>query len=229
MRGKKERQQEPESKGNERQYNSFWPVVIHDCVLQPVNEIRGGQEKSNMFDGVGKRSEWNCGAGEKNKRQPKNLVQHLSLLHGIGDAGNHQSERAERDGSDGHQKKDGPQVSKVRHVEKCTCKEQFQNDCGKRQRVIREDAGNQHVCGGCGRNVKPAQDALLAEHDERSAQSPETAHHVQTKNRTEKIRDTVRLAFRKNTGVQEEKSQRHHKAEKEKHLVAQGELHAHTR
>ncbi len=53
-----------------------------------------------MLDRVGQIREWERCAREKNQGQPDNLVEDLSLLHGIGDAGDYKTERAERNRAD---------------------------------------------------------------------------------------------------------------------------------
>ena len=83
--------------------------------------------------------------------------------------------------------------------------------------------------GGDGRDVKAAQNALLAKHHQRGAESPEAAHDGEAENRAQKIGDAVGIALGENSGIEKEKSEGHDHAEKEKHFVAQGQLHAHAR
>ncbi len=102
-------------------------------------------------------------------------------------------------------------------------------DSRLRQRIIREDAGDEHIGSRGWRYVEAPQDSLFTKRDQSGAQTPEAAHHVQAENWSEKISNGVGVALGENAGVQKEESQRHHQAEKEKHFVAQRELHAHAR
>src|SRR5271165_4983565 len=77
--------------------------------------------------------------------------------------------------------------------------------------------------------MKAAQDALLAKHNQSSAKSPETAHHVECEYGPEEKLNVTGHAFGKDSAVKEEKAQRHDHAEEEKHFIAQRQLHAHAR
>src|SRR5205823_3427430 len=64
------------------------------------------------------------------------------------------------------------------------------------------------------------------EHYQRRAKSPETAHDVQGQHWPKIEPDLDWIGLREHAAIQKEESQRHNHAEKEKHFVAQGELHA---
>src|SRR6267378_425555 len=96
------------------------------------------------------------------------------------------------------------------HVKDAARAQEFDENSRYRKHVIGDDAGSKHVARGYGSNVEAAQDALFPKHDESGAESPEAAH-------------------REDSGVEEEKSEGHDHAEKQKHFIAQRELNAHTR
>ena len=78
-------------------------------------------------------------------------------------------------------------------------------------------------------DMEATENSLLAKHHQRGAQSPETSHHVQGKNGAEKKWTFLRIALGEYAGVEKKETQRHDHAEKEKHFIAQRQLHAHAR
>src|ERR1700760_2567310 len=76
--------------------------------------------------------------------------------------------------------------------------------------------------------MEAPQNSLLAKSYQRRTQSPEAAHHVQRQDRADEISHGIRMPFGEHSGIEKEKAHRHDHAEKEKHLVAQSELHAHA-
>src|SRR6266481_2341393 len=94
------------------------------------------------------------------------------------------------------------------------CEEQLEDDCRQGEDKIGDDAGGQHVAGCDGGDVKAAQDALFAKGDESSAETPEAAHHGQGYDRPEKISNHQGDAPCEDSGIKEEKTERHDHAEK---------------
>src|SRR5229473_375428 len=118
------------------------------------------------------------GTGEKDERQPEELVQHLGFLHGIGHTGHDQTERAKREEADGDEQEKRNGITKTRDVKNDTCKEQFDYHGRNGKHVISDDARGEQVAGGHRRHMKAPQDSLFPERDESRAEAPETAHHI---------------------------------------------------
>src|SRR5438034_5534864 len=80
-------------------------------------------------------------------------------------------------------------------MENQASKKKLERHRGESEGNVSHHARGEQVAGGDRRNVKAPKDALFAKHHNRGAQSPETAHHVERQNRTEKIGGTGRHAF----------------------------------
>lgn len=181
-----------------------------------------------MLNDFGEGRERDGGAGEEDKWEPEKLVEDLSFLHGVGDAGDHQAEGGEGNGAGGDEDDDGQDVAEAMYVKENFGKKHFDEHGGEGEEIIGDDAGGQHVGRGDGSDVEATENALFAEKDESGAESPEAAHDGEAHDRAEKIADTLRIALSEDAGVKEEKAEGHNHAEKEKHFVAQGELNAHA-
>src|SRR5438477_5887766 len=179
-----------------------------------------------MLDGVGQVGKRERGARKKDQRQPDNLVEHLSLLHGVGDAGDHEAERAEGNRSDGDQNCKRKKITETRNMKDETRQEYFNGNRRKREHVVCQEAGGKHVRGRDRRDVEAAQNPLFAENHERGAESPETAHHVESDDGAEEITDGARIAAGKNAGVKKKHAEGEDHAEEEKHFVTQGKQNA---
>src|SRR5262249_10943721 len=167
-------------------------------------------------------------AGEKDQRQPEELVEDLGLLHGISDAGDDEAKRAKGNDAQGKQQEEREGVAKVGNVKDEFREEQFGSDDGQSHDVVGGHTGGEHVGGGDGRDMKAAQNALLAKHDECRAESPEAAHNVEGENGTKVEGHAVRVALGKDAGIEEEENHRHEDDEEEEHLVAERERNAHS-
>ena len=66
-----------------------------DGILQPQNEIRGGKKERRTLARLGRSGKWHGCAGKKNQGEPDELIEDLSLLHGVGDAGDDETHRGE--------------------------------------------------------------------------------------------------------------------------------------
>src|SRR5205814_8420513 len=182
LRGKKQSEDEPDGKREENDQKRRRSGVVDDGAFEAMNEIGGGKKKRDVLDGVGEKHKRNGGAGKKDKREPEELIENLCLLHGVGDAGDDEAERAERDDADADQKPEGGDIAEGRNMEHEPRQEQFDQDRGQSQGVVREDAGEEHVQLSHRADVKAAKDSLFAKHDEGGAETPEAAHNVEAKN-----------------------------------------------
>src|SRR2546430_9603989 len=97
-----------------------------------MNEIGGGKKKRDVLDGVGEKHKRNGGARKKDKREPKKLIENLRFLHGVGDAGDDEAERAERDDADADEEPNGENISKAGNVEHKSSEEELDDD-GRRR------------------------------------------------------------------------------------------------
>src|SRR5260221_2029718 len=200
-----------------------------DAVRQARHHIGRREEQRSMLHIGRKVTDRNGGAGKENHRQPEKLVEDLCFLHGVGDAGDDESERAEGNRADRHEDHGGQNIADVMHVENETRAEEFGEHHGKCQRKICQNTGCKHVGRGYRRNVKAAQDALFAEHHKSRAESPEAAHHVQRQHRTKVELDLSRITFGEDAAIEKEKAKRHDYTEEEKHFVTQCQAHAGAR
>src|SRR5207249_4950951 len=160
--------------------------------------------------------------------QPDELVEDLSLLHGIGDAGDDEAHGCERNDADSDKDAEGQKIAEVVDVKDEASQKQFADDGGNGQNVVGHDAGGQHVRGGHGGNVKTPENALFAESHEGGAQSPEAAHNRHGNDRPKQKFDDMRIALSDDAGKEEEKAERHDHTEKQKHFIAQREANAHA-
>src|SRR6266851_3480681 len=76
-------------------------------VLKTGDQICSGQEQRNTLGGFREIWNWQRGTGHEYQGQPNELIQDLGFLHGIGDAGDHQSKGAERNNADNDEDDDG--------------------------------------------------------------------------------------------------------------------------
>src|SRR5260370_28851854 len=201
---------------------------MNNGLLHCVYEISGGKEEPDALNGdveIGKR---NRGAGEKNKREPEELIENLSLLHGIGDAGDDQAQRSEGNRANAYEDKNAEEVTPRADMENEARQYEFSNDRGESEGEVGHDAGGEHVASGNWRDVKAAEDTLLPEHNQRSAEAPKTSHDVTSENRAEIKSTKARIAFGEDAQPEEEEAERHHDAKEEEHFVAQGQADAHA-
>ena len=91
--------------------------MVDNGAFEAMNEIGGGKKKRDVLDGVGEKHKRNGGAGKKDKREPEELIENLCFLHGVGDAGDDEAERAERDDADADQKPEGGDIAEGRNME----------------------------------------------------------------------------------------------------------------
>src|SRR5258708_31949004 len=158
------------------------------------NKISGRQEEAEVLDGVGQVREREGGARKENQRQPDELVEDLSLLHGVSDAGDHQAERAEGKRADGDQNRERKNIADTRNMKDDSREKKLDGNGGKGEHKVRQEAGGQHVRGGDRRDGKAAPYPLLAEHDKSGAESPQAAHHVAGADGAKKITYSARNA-----------------------------------
>ena len=71
-------------------------------LLETIYQIRSGEEEAYALDRLRQKGQREGGAGEEDQREPEELVDDLGFLHGVGDAGDDQTQGAEGDDSDGH-------------------------------------------------------------------------------------------------------------------------------
>ena len=198
-------------------------------LLQGIDKISRGKKEPDALHGAVEIGEGDGGSGKKNKRKPEELIEDLCLLHGIGDAGDNQAKRSKGNRADAYEDKNAGEVADGTDVENEAGEDEFGNDGGERESKIRDDTGSKHVGGGHGSDVKAAKNALFAEHDQRGAEAPKAAHDVESQNRAEIKSAIVWNAFGKDAKPEEEETERHDDAEKEKHFVAQRQADAHAR
>ena len=108
-------------------------------------------------------------------------------------------------------------------------KEQFKNDDRKSKHIVGNNTRSQQVAGAHRSDVEATQNPLFAKQNECSAQPPETAHHIESHDRTEVKSAALWNAFGKDAKPEKEESERHDNYEKEEHLVAERNLDAHAR
>ncbi len=178
------------------------------------DEIGCGKKQADALDDLGKSAERNRSARKENQWEPDELIDDLSFLHRVGDAGDDEAQGSESHGAQGNQEEGGDKIAETRNVKNETRKEHFDKDRGHGEDEIGDDAGGQHVTGGNRRNVKPAQDSLFAKHDQSGAESPEAAHDGQGHDGPKKIADHLGDALREDSGVKKEKTEGHDHAEK---------------
>src|SRR5260370_4686446 len=183
----KKRKDGPQSEGKD------WHQELPDGkrfvqgALKGSNKISGRQEEAEVLDGVGQVRERESGAREENQRKPDELVEDLGFLHGIGDAGDDQTERAERKRADGDENRERENIADTWNMKDDSREKKLNGNSGKGEHKICQETGGQHVCGGDGSDMKAAQYPLLSEHHESGAESPEAAHHVEGDDRAQKI------------------------------------------
>src|SRR5207249_11306327 len=179
-----------------------------------------------MLDGVGQVGKRARGARKKDQRQPDSLVEHLSLLHGVGDAGDHEAERAEGNRSEGDQNCKRKKTTETRNMKDETRQEYVNGNGGESEHIVCQEAGGKHISGGDGGDMEAAQNPMFATHHESGAKTPEAAHHVESDDRAQEITDGARIAAGENAGIQKKHAEGEDHAEEEKHFVTQGKQNA---
>jgi hypothetical protein len=116
----------------------------------------------------------------------------------------------------------------MRYVKDVAGEHEFEENGGKHEDVVGDDAGSQHVAGCDGSYMEAAKNALFPEHDESSAKPPEAAHDGEGDDRSQEKFDDHWLTFGEHAGIEKEKSERHKHGEEQKHFIAHGELNAHA-
>src|SRR3981081_1429279 len=76
--------------------------------------------------------------------------------------------------------------------------------------------------------MKAPQNALLAKHDQSGAESPETAHDVESEHRAKIESHRAGRALGEDPAIEEEKAERHDDGEEEKNFVARRKTDAHV-
>src|ERR1700730_12502962 len=114
-------------------------------------------------------------------------------------------------------------------MEDQTGEHQLHENRGEGEGVVRKKTGREHICCGDRRDVKAPKNTLFAKHDQRSAETPEAAHHVQGDHRPKKIAHLLRITLGENSRVDKKHAKRKNNAEEKEHFVAQRQLDAHTR
>src|SRR5580704_1290367 len=230
LRGQKKSKNGPANQRTKRDEDVGVPYRrrFKNGAAQTLDEVGGGQKQGDVLHHFGQKGQRKGGARKKNQREPEKLVNDLSFLHGVGDAGNDQAQRREGNRADADQNEGGQQVAKFRDVKDGTREDEFQENGRKHEDVIGDDAGSQHVAGRHGSHMEAAKDALLAKHNESRAEPPKAAHNGEGHDRTQEEFDDLGLAFGKDPGIEKEKGKRHEDREEQKHFIAQRELNAHA-
>src|SRR4029077_12151946 len=161
------------------------------------------------------------GAREKDKWKPEELVDDLSFLHGVGDAGNDQTQGSEGRHTDGDQHKGRKEITEMSHMKDKAGEKELEEDRGPHEHVTGDDAGSQHVACSNWSDVETAEDALLAKRYESGAQSPKASHHRKAQNRGEEESDASGKASGKDSSIEKEKGKRHEHREEQEHFIAQ--------
>src|SRR5580704_4745619 len=195
---------------------------------ESLDQVSGGQKQGDLLHHFGQENQRKSSARKKNQGKPEKLVDDLSFLHGVGDAGNDQAQRRERNRAHADQNECGQQVAKIRDVKDGTREDEFQENGRKHEDVVGDHAGSKHVAGRHGSHMEAAKDALLAKHNESRAEPPKAAHNGEGHDRTQEEFDDLGLAFGKDPGIEKEKGKRHEDREEQKHFIAQRELNAHA-
>src|ERR1700730_13401012 len=197
----------------------------HDA-FETGNEISGRKEKREALDPDRQHGQRQRGAGKEEEGGPEDLVDDLSFLGAVGDAGDDQSQGGEGDNSQGDEEKDAAEISPLVHVENSAGQREFDGDGGQRQNVIGEDAGSEHGSGADRGHAETAQDALFAEGHQLDAQAPEAAHHGNGQHGGEHVRHGGHVTAGKQAQKQKQKDQRENQAEEDEGAVAQRQAHA---
>src|SRR5262249_7850052 len=224
-----ESEQHPANEGGDFHVTAPRRSRVNNRLLQSVDEVRCGEEKADALNGRVEIGERDRGARKENKRQPQKLIKDLSLLHGVGDAGDDETERAERDGANGDQDQDSRKTGQSMNMKDKACEQKLRENGRERESEVGNHAGTEHVRGGHRRHVEAAEDSLFAEHDQCGAESPEATHNVERHNGAEIKSAGCGNTFSENAKPQKKEAKGHDDAKEEKHFVAQGEADAHAR
>src|SRR5713226_4573925 len=103
----KEGEEGPDGERAEREENIHTPGSegSKDGALQAGDEVSGRKKEANALDDLREIGKRNGRTGKENQRQPDELIDDLSFLHGIGDAGNDEAHGREGYRTNGDQKK----------------------------------------------------------------------------------------------------------------------------
>src|SRR5271154_191094 len=107
-------------------------------------------------------------------------------------------------------------------------KQNLDDYSGQRKYKIGDDAGGEHIACRNRTHVEATQNTLLPKHDESRTKPPKASHDRESNHWTQEIPNGGGRAFRKDSGIEEEKAERHDHAEEQKHFIAQRELDAHA-
>jgi len=141
LRGQKKSEGGPE--GERTDLNTKLPngSGTEDGALQSLNEVSSRQKQRDVLHDFGQKGQGKGSARKKNQGEPEKLVDDLSFLHGVGDAGHDETQRRERNGADADQDEGGEQVSKLRYVKDIASEKEFDENGGKHEHVIGNNAG----------------------------------------------------------------------------------------
>src|SRR6267143_1578244 len=219
LRGDEKGEHRPDGEGQNLNQELPDGKRLVEGALERGNKIGGGQEEPEVLDGLGQIGKGERGAGKENQRQPDDLVEDLSFLHRVGNAGDNEAERSEGNRADGNQDSERKKIAKAGNMKNEAGEKKLEGNGRKGEHVVCQETGGQHICGGDGGDVEAAQNPLLAEHHQGGAESPKTTHHVEGDNRAEEIADGAGIAAGENAGIEKKHAEGENHAEEKNILL----------